>query len=660
MSILQTLNPEQQKAVTHFEGPAIVLAGAGSGKTTVLTHRVAWLISQHKVTPESILLVTFTNKAAAEMKERVQALTGSVLPLSGTFHSICARILRRDGYVIGLPQGFTIYDTDDQTSLLKKIYKDNNWSTKDFNPKAVLGTISSAKNELVTDVQYAAKAYGRYQEHVARAYKLYQHHLKLNNAVDFDDLLIRTIELFTTQPKIVQRYQNTISHLLVDEYQDTNKAQYELTKLLAFPQNNLFVVGDFSQSIYSWRGADYRNMLSFKTDFPGAIEFRLERNYRSTQTILDAATKVISHNTSHPVLELWTDKKTSHPITVYEAVDGGDEAHQIVKWIREMELELELSDMAVLYRTNAQSRSFEESFVRSGIPYQVVGGVKFYERKEVKDSLAYLRYLTNTADTVSLLRLEKLGKRKLAQFESWRAANITDNLIPQLAPEPLLKEIFEITGFLNQFDAKDPDELGRLENIQELLSVASQFNSVIEFLENVTLVQNDFVSGTTDDEARRGVTLMSLHAAKGLEFSVVFLAGMEEGLLPHSRSLLDKEQLEEERRLCYVGITRAKDKLFISYAKNRAVYGYQGGQNALRSRFIADIPAELLLLKSSTKQFQSSSNPYQNRWSSNKGYGQNKPAKPPVIKERHFVPLDDDTLDGVLSGEIDIDSFLDS
>lgn len=637
--LLSNLNEQQKKAVLHQQGPAIVLAGAGSGKTTVLTHRVAYLIEQQIATAEQIMLVTFTNKASAEMRHRVQELTGFNLPFSGTFHSLSARILRIDGHHIGLPQGFIIYDSDEQLSLIKQIYKENDFDPKEFNPKAVLATISNAKNEMVTVENYQQVAYGRFQDFVAKIYKIYQFKLKHIGAVDFDDLLLQLIELLIKTPQIREKYQTQLTHILVDEYQDTNKAQYMITKLFSAPQNNLFVVGDFSQSIYAWRGADYRNMMLLKTDFKNVKEYRLERNYRSTQNILDAATNIISHNKSHPILDLWTDQKISLPLTLYITKDRKDEAQKIVSHIKKINPQVSLSNMAILYRTNAQSRAFEEEFVKKGIPYKVVGGMKFYERKEIKDLLAYLKLVTNINDEVSLNRATKLGKRRFDQYLIWREKIVKNYTLDQLEPEPLIKEILDVTNYLDKFDKKDPEDIARVENIKELLNVASQFGQVLNFLENIALVQNDYLLDSQLSDPPEAITLMSLHAAKGLEFEAVFMVGMEEGLLPHSRSFLDKEQMEEERRLCYVGITRAKKQLLFSYAQTE--YSYKGFESKTMSRFLHDIPENLIEVQGK-QQYHNDSN-----------------FMPTKIGKR-YVPVDDSQLEGVLSGDIDIEEFLNS
>lgn len=403
--LLASLNDSQRAAVLHGDGPAMVLAGAGSGKTRVLVTRVAWLVTQYHVDPTNILLVTFTNKAAAEMNERVERLVGTKLPFSGTFHRICARILRIDGKYIGLPDQFVIFDSDDQQQLVKSVMKELNYDFKEFKPSAILGMISNAKNELLSPDEYRAVAKGKFQEAAGRVYANYQYQLKQNYAVDFDDLLLKTIELFKTQPQVLGKYQKKFEYVLVDEYQDTNKAQYVLTMLLAAPQNNLFVVGDAAQAIYSWRGADYRNLNQLKRDFPDLMEYRLEQNYRSTQTILDAASNVIQNNTTHPILELWTDRvHIDEQIQLFGLSDQQSEAQKVADTIWKSYDKDEYDTIAVLYRVNAQSRAFEEAFLRMGIPYKIVGGVKFYARKEVKDLLSYLRLVLNPNDSVSLER----------------------------------------------------------------------------------------------------------------------------------------------------------------------------------------------------------------------------------------------------------------
>ncbi|MDQ3008564.1 MAG: UvrD-helicase domain-containing protein [bacterium] len=658
-TLLDELNEHQRAAVVHEGGPAMVLAGAGSGKTRVLTTRVAWLMHEKEVDPSQILLVTFTNKAAQEMNTRVMSLTGSKLPFSGTFHRICATILRREGYFLGLSPGFVIYDSDDQITLIKQIYKKHGWSVKDYNPQAVKAVISKAKNDMTGWEEYGKLATGAFQEHTAKVFKLYQLALREQQAVDFDDLMLLTVELFMSHKEVLARYQDQIEHVLVDEYQDTNKVQYQLTKLLAKPQNNVYVVGDFAQSIYAWRGADYRNLQNLKKEFSDVTEYRLEQNYRSTQSILDAATAVISQTNDFPILQLWTKNTVRDKLMLIEAESSNEEADKIIRAIAKERRFRPYSEMAILYRTNAQSRPFEEALVKSGIPYKLVGGFKFYERKEIKDVLSYLRLVINPSDSVSRERVQKLGKRVYQVFAQW-AQDLLPTSNPSLLDEPspdkqialqpleLLKEVLRITGYLDRYDKHDEEEQSRIENVQELLNVAAQFTDVNVFLENIALVQDDHMADLAKDEQADVLTLMSLHSAKGLEYPVVFMVGMEDGLLPHSRSLLDKAQMEEERRLCYVGITRAREKLFFSYARVRWQYGTS--TYALRSRFLKDVPPELL----EEEAGGAGSNSYGSAaWIPNKGK-----FAPSSRSGRHLV-VDDDMLESVLSGEIDIKSFLD-
>jgi DNA helicase-2/ATP-dependent DNA helicase PcrA len=597
------------------------------------------------------LLVTFTNKAAQEMNERVEHLAGIKLPHSGTFHRICSRILRRDGHAIDLNQQFVIYDSDDQLSLLKQIYKRFKYSTKDINPRGVKAAISNAKNNMVSPQEYQQTAAGQFQEKVGQLYEAYNKALRNSHAVDFDDLLLLTVRLLTNVPHIRERYQQLFKYVMIDEYQDTNTVQYKLTKLVAAPQNNLFVVGDFAQSIYAWRGADYRNMKLLQKDFPEIKTYRLEQNYRSTQTILDAATNVISKTEAHEVLHLWTEKSHANPVQVFEVASSDEEAQMVIHSIsNKLAGQFSYDDVAILYRTNAQSRSFEEACIRYGIPYKLIGGFKFYERKEVKDVLAYLKLTLNPDDSVSLQRAEKNGKRRLAKFIEWR-----DKLQGNLPnPHQALNEILLATNYQEKYDEKDPDDASRLENIEELVNVASQFEDIATFLENIALVQDNTMADVPEEKSQPAITLMSLHSAKGLEFPVVFMVGMEEGLLPHSRSLFSKDEMEEERRLCYVGITRAKEQLYLTHARTRWQYG--SSSSAVRSRFIQDIPTELLEFTSSgttvrRHSSQGQKNNYYNGYKSN--YQKPKPSKP---KQR--IIIDDDELDAVLDGDIDIDAFL--
>lgn len=599
-SLLSELNPEQQKAVQATEGPVLILAGAGSGKTRVLTYRVAYLITVKKVSPHNILMVTFTNKAAAAMKERISKLLAShlgqgnkhELPYAGTYHSFCAKVLRIDGKHLGIPQDFLIYDEQDSLDAVKDIMKRLDISTKSFNPGAVLHTISEAKNELIGPTEYPQYARGYFQETVSTIYFEYQKLLHENGALDFDDLLMQTVILFQKNRELLGIYQEKYQYVLVDEYQDTNHAQYNLTKMLAGRYNNLCVVGDASQSIYRWRGADFRNILNFKHDFPSCKEFHLEQNYRSTQVILDAAFGVINKNTTHPILKLWTDRTGGDKITLYEARNEHDEASYISQII--LQANRPFTDHAILYRTNAQSRVLEESFLHAGIPYILVGGTRFYDRKEIKDVLSYLRLLFNPKDTVSYKRLEKNGKERFKKFLEFASEIKKDKKLVDFTTLELLDKSLEASHYLEIYDANIEEEAYRLENIKELRSVATEFPVLGEFLETVALVEQEYVPDHIKDldGVRQAVTLMTLHAAKGLEFPYVYMVGMEEGLFPHSRSLMEKDELEEERRLCYVGITRAKEKLFLTYANRRLYFG-QRTQNMI-SRFIADIPQHVI------------------------------------------------------------------
>jgi len=588
-AILNDLNAAQQAAVTHTEGAVLILAGAGSGKTRVLTSRVAYLIAKKHVSPHNLLMVTFTNKAAKEMKERLRwLLPDSELPFSGTFHALCAKILRIDGHHIGVPSGFVIYDDQDQIDAIKEVMQQLAVSTKLYNPRAVLSTISQAKNELIGALEYPTYARGNFQETVARVYLGYQKLLLTSSALDFDDMLAKTVLLFQKFPEVAGKYQEKYRYVLVDEYQDTNKAQYILTKMLSQRWHNICVVGDASQSIYRWRGADFRNITNFKKDYPDVKVFHLEQNYRSTQTILNAAHGVIAKNTSHPVLKLWTDKTSGEKITLYEARNEQDEASYLIQTI--LRSGKPYSNFAILYRTNAQSRVLEEAFLHAGVPYTLVGGTRFYERKEIKDVLSYLRLLSNPNDTVSYNRVEKLGKGRLKKFLEFAGSFADAKKLAGTTTIELLDATLASTGYLDLYDAKVEEEFSRLENIKELRSVATEFPNITEFLENVALVEQEYIPRSVKEmgKNRQAVTLMTLHAAKGLEFPVVAIVGMEEGIFPHSRALMEKDELEEERRLCYVGITRAKEKLYLTFANRRLFFG-QRTQNTV-SRFIADIP----------------------------------------------------------------------
>ena len=600
MSILSDLNKEQKAAVTYTGGPLLVLAGAGSGKTKVLTHRLAYLVTQGLIRPENALLLTFTNKAAAEMRGRIsELLSDSQIPknivgFTGTFHSFCAKILRIDGKNIGIPAEFIIYDEQDQKELVKEILSELDISEDQYSPSSILGGISEAKNQMLPPEEYRNLVRGQWQEVAAKVYEFYEKKLKDNGALDFDDLLIKTVKLFKEMPQVLEKWQGNLTNIFVDEWQDTNKVQYTLTKLLVGNRPNITAVGDASQSIYSWRGADYRNINYLIRDFPNIKIINLEQNYRSTQNILDAANLIISKNTTHPILKLWTEKEKGAKIKLYAARNGFDEADFVVKEVEHLisAESRKYNDIAVLYRTNAQSRVLEEALLHAGIPYTLVGGVRFYDRKEIKDVISYIRYLVNPKDSVSRNRIEKIGQRRFEKLEDLRKSLTELNSLTTL---DLLDAVIQKTDYLALFQKETEENLARLENIKELRSVATEFPKVVDFLENVALVEasqdsKKHVSLSTQE--KDSVTLMTLHAAKGLEFPVVFIVGMEEGLFPHSRSLMDSNQLEEERRLAYVGITRAKEILYLSYANSRLYFGERISNPP--SRFIMDIPENLL------------------------------------------------------------------
>ena len=631
-NLLDTLNPIQQQAVKAIDGPTLVLAGAGSGKTRVLTYKVAYLISEKSVEADKILVVTFTNKASQEMKDRIMKLIGfsTIQPVMGTFHSISARILRKDGYLLGLKPGFSIYDENEALDAVKEAMKNLDFSIQKINPNSVRYTISGAKNELISDMEYPQYARGYFQENVAKIYLEYQKILRRNQAVDFDDLLMLVIKLFINQPEVLKKYQIQFDYLLVDEYQDTNAAQYQFIKLLSAYKRNLCVVGDASQAIYGFRGADFRNIVNFKRDYAESKVFNLEQNYRSTQTILDAAHSVISENKSHPILKLWTDNQTGNKITLFQGKSEVDEANFVIEQIKQMQQPF--SNFSILYRTNAQSRSLEEAFLKTGVPYRLHGGVQFYERKEIKDVLSYLKLIANPDDSIAKKRIEKIGKGRAARFyelipelarggghggppsSARNAVRTAGGGIGRQDPErssdyttlDLLDLIISKTGYFDYLD--DGTETGklRIENVKELRSVAEEFPDIIQFLENVALIQDNQMPDSKNKAAtQEAVTLMTIHASKGLEFPIVFLVGMEEGLFPHSRSLLDPNQMEEERRLAYVGITRAKEKIYLTYTRSRLYFGTRS--NNLPSRFLSAIPEKLLEQKATFEEKTNSS-----------------------------------------------------
>jgi DNA helicase-2/ATP-dependent DNA helicase PcrA len=642
MDILATLNPAQREAVEVIKGPVLILAGPGSGKTRVITHRVAYLVKHCGVSPHHIMAVTFTNKAAREMRERLKQLLGQALEALtlGTFHAICARILRREGKAIGLESSFVIYDEDDQLRLMKQVLEELNLDPKQYAPQALRSTISAAKSRLISPKDYTQWVSSYFEEIVQRVYQRYQELLSQGQGVDFDDLLMKTVQVFQNHPQILKRYQSKYVHVLVDEFQDTNIAQYELMKQLAAKYRNLCVVGDPDQSIYSWRFADLRNILSFEKDYPEAKVVFLEQNYRSTKTILGVASDVISANVLRKPKKLWTENEDGALVTIIESYSAEEEAQSVVNEIEKLvsQDQISLKDCAVMYRVNAQSRALEETFLRYGVPYKLVGGTHFYQRQEVKDIIAYLRVIHNPQDNVSLTRIinvpvRGIGQKTINTLQSWAKAHDTslfealkqvnhnviageakqslpsrivqalagfDALISKLtAPSHelslsrLLDEILEHTGYREYILAKEDGE-ERWENVTELKNVAREYDeldteeALTAFLEKVSLVSDiDEL-----DEKADAATLITLHQAKGLEFPAVFIVGLEEGILPHRKSFDDPEQMEEERRLCYVGITRAKKRLYLLRSYRRSLFG--GSTANPPSRFLQDISPHLI------------------------------------------------------------------
>jgi ATP-dependent DNA helicase UvrD/PcrA len=623
------LNPDQLDAVVHTDGPLLVVAGAGSGKTRVLTHRIAHLVGEHGVNPMRILAITFTNKAADEMRERVASLVGPVARKMwvSTFHSACVRILRREAAAIGYPSSFSIYDQADAQRLTGYVIRDLALDPKRFTPKGVHAQISQYKNDLIFAAEARERAANIFERKIADIYTEYQVRLVKAGAMDFDDLLTNAVRLFREHPDVLAQYQERFEHILVDEYQDTNRAQNELILTLGAVHRNVCVVGDSDQSIYRFRGADLRNILEFEEAFPDVTVIVLEQNYRSTQTILDAANAVIDHNSARKPKHLWTDQGQGPRIVRYHAEDEGDEARWVVRTLADLHErdDYRWGDMAIFYRTNAQSRVVEEALMRAGSPYKVVGGTRFYDRREIKDALAYLRAVVNPADEVSVKRVLNVPKRgvgetSMARFDSFASAEgitfaealrradeagvtgsaargvaafveLLDHLatlVPE-GPGDLLQGALEASGYLAELEAEHTVEAaGRLENLGELVGSARDFAEVAEFMEQVALVaDSDEVDG---DESR--IILMTLHTAKGLEYPVVFLVGAEEGVFPHIRALTEPDELEEERRLAYVGITRARERLYISHAWSRTLFG--STQYNPPSRFVDEIPSELV------------------------------------------------------------------
>lgn len=632
--LLTELNEPQKEAVLATDGPVLMLAGAGSGKTKALTHRIAYLVAEKQVMPSGILAVTFTNKAAGEMRQRVLRLLGrstdsrTYLPFIGTFHSICVRLLRRDGGRVGLGSTFTIYDSGDSLSAIKQAMRGLQIDEKQYSPNLMANLVSSAKNELMTSRQYAEIAHGQAQETAARVYAAYQQLLHGASAIDFDDIIMKTVQLLD-DPEILDRYQKQFRYIMVDEYQDTNHAQYRLVKTLAAAHRNICVVGDDWQSIYSWRGANFQNILDFEKDYPETKVIKLEQNYRSTKNILDAAHAIITKNTRRSDKKLWTDADQGAGVTVASVYDQTDEGNYIIRQIENLQVsdKRQLLDFAVLYRTNAQSRNLEEAFLRHNMPYKIVGGTRFYERKEIKDALAYLRFINNPEDVVSFNRIinlppRGLGDKSLEHLTAYRRHNdltLLDALlavsqIQGLTPRAMhslgrFRELIDLlrteaerlpvaklldltlrrSRYLDYLDDGSIPAADRIENVKELLSVAETYRDMdlASFLEEIALI-SDIDNYSTEADA---VTLMTLHAAKGLEFPVVFMAGMEEGLFPYGRTAFDQSELEEERRLCYVGMTRAKQQLYMLHASSRMLYGQI--QHNPPSRFLLDIPLEV-------------------------------------------------------------------
>jgi DNA helicase II / ATP-dependent DNA helicase PcrA len=719
---LSHLNPEQREAASHFEGPLLVLAGAGSGKTRVLTTRIAWLVEEQGVDPGSILALTFTNKAAGEMRDRVRKALGRE-PTGmwiGTFHSVGVRILRRDAQRLGWSPGFTVYDADDADGLTKRIIRDTlKLDPKKFTPRAVHGAISAAKNELTSPNEYAAHARDPFERVVADVYPLYQQALRDANAFDFDDLLVKPVQLFREHPHVLRRYVDRFGFLLVDEYQDTNRAQYVFLRLLAEDHRNLFVVGDDDQSIYGWRGADIRNILDFEKDFPDTKVVRLEQNYRSTKTILDAANRVIAENVNRKGKTLRTDNAAGERVTLVEAADEQDEAQWVAEEIRGRmadDARLTLRHFVVLYRTNSQSRAMEEALRREGMPYRVIGGTRFYERREVKDALAYLRLVANPAADEAFLRIVNVPRRgigdatvaRLAEHAARRGipllaaaaeAGSVDGVrggagkaLPELAGlirkfaalataggislDALLRELLQESGLVEALKAEGAEGKDRIENLDELLTGAAEIQRRLDegdpelgfemilageaveddeaepprpldvFLAHVALVADV----DQHDPLAEAVSLMTLHNAKGLEFPFVFITGLEDGLFPMMRAYDEPRELEEERRLFYVGVTRAERKLYLAHAKRRRRAGQY--MDSTPSPFLLSVPTELLDTRQTARMLERSA--YQQPWKSSPGYTTRRerlfgvPAwkpQPSSARPSSYDPDDDFTVD---------------
>ncbi len=630
--LLKNLNPQQQQAVQHHTGPLLIIAGAGSGKTRVITHRIAYLIAHYKVKPMNILAVTFTNKAASEMQDRVKGLIGPVADFVtiSTFHSFCARLLRIEGEHIGIKRGFTIYDANDSENLAKKVLSELNLDPKRFPEKMMLGAVSTAKNNLILPEDYPEDSFT--EEKIKQFYKLYQSKLRESNAVDFDDLIVQTVLLFKKHPEILKKYQDRYQYIMVDEYQDTNHTQYILVALLAADHKNICVVGDDDQSIYSWRDADIRNILEFEKDFPNTTTIKLEQNYRSTCRILEAANSVISHNLNRKPKTLWTENPKGEKVIVYRAASERHEAQFIADEIKRLTKKgVRLKDIAILYRMNSQSRVIEEVFLNNNLPHVIYGGIRFYDRAEIKDTLAYLRLIANPYDTISFNRAINTPRRgigpatiaKIEQSKEMLGLSYLDTLLQaksipglggklkvltefaenwyhltatqdQLTITELVESIWKTSGYMEMLENEGTDEaLSRIDNLKEFLSVTKSYDerakdqgSLNGFLEEISLISD--IDRYSDES--NAVSFMTIHSAKGLEFPVVFVTGLEEGLFPSSRSLYDEHQMEEERRLCYVAITRAMHLCYLTHAETRFLWG-QTSYN-MPSRFLSELPDE--------------------------------------------------------------------
>jgi DNA helicase-2/ATP-dependent DNA helicase PcrA len=671
-TLLVDLNPEQRRAVETTEGPLLIQAGAGSGKTKTLTHRIAYLIATRRATPFNILAVTFTNKAAKEMRERVAVLLGenpdnrSFMPFMGTFHSICVRILRQDGEQIGIPRSFVIFDESDRQAAIKQASKQLMIDEKAFPARAISGLISSAKNEMIGPAEFSGTANTPAQQAAAQVFPVYEKVLKDAGALDFDDLIGRTVRMLEAHPTIRDKWQTQFKYVMIDEYQDTNLAQYRLVKLLTNKDNNIAVVGDDWQSIYSWRGADFRNILKFEQDYKDCAVIKLEQNYRSTKHILDAAHAIITKNQQRSDKELWTNAGNGLPVQMLQVGSERIEGETLIRRIRNAVDggTRKYRHYAVLYRTNAQSRSIEEAFVHYGIPYRIVGGQRFYDRKEIKDIIAYLRVIFQPEDRVAFERIVNVpsrgvGTKSLENFFAWQtgqgyslqeALELVGNcglltpkarkslnevggillkmreLVDEVPVAGFIDSLIRRIQYLSYLDDGTPQGEARQENVKELLSVAQEYQDVglAGFLEEVALV-SDLDTANFDGDA---VTLMTLHAAKGLEFPVVFMIGMEETIFPHSRALYDQSEMEEERRLCYVGMTRAREELYMTYASARLLYG--GMQHNPPSRFLSEIDGDFVSTGAGSSGYESS-------WSPSSLFADDS-LKVPVSDEPRYVP----------------------